>query len=74
MAVSTARAQLQSWLPRLVLAIMIASTVAVPLELKYFAPEIEAKLAQDNRNAGQGNDVDAGVPRLDFHSAPDVDS
>lgn len=33
--------------PRLVLAIFIAMTVAVPLEIKYFEPEIKAQLADE---------------------------
>jgi hypothetical protein len=40
-------------LPRLVVAVFIAVTVAVPLELKYFEPEITAQIADTNLKAGK---------------------
>ena len=53
-------------LPRLIMAIMIAMTVAVPLEIKYFAPEIDAKLAADNLEAGVGiaTTAEQGIPEI----------
>lgn len=53
-------------LPRLVMAGFIAITVAVPLELKYFEPEIRAKLAGDNLKAAQrvAEDARKGVPEI----------
>jgi hypothetical protein len=53
-------------LPRLIMAIMIATTVAVPLEIKYFAPEIEAKLAKDNLEAGvqTATVAEQGIPEI----------
>lgn len=39
--------------PRLVLAIFIAMTVAVPLEIKYFEPEINAQLGNNNLKTGE---------------------
>lgn len=53
-------------LPRLILAIFIGVTVAVPLELKYFAPEITAKIADRNRVKTKdiGDEVAAGMPEI----------
>jgi hypothetical protein len=42
--------EILSALPRLIMAIFIAMTVAVPLELKYFQPEITAQIAKNSRN------------------------
>ena len=38
--------EIMTALPRLILATFIAVTVAVPLEMKYFEPEIQARIAQ----------------------------
>ena len=53
-------------LPRLILAIFIGVTVAVPLELKYFAPEITAKISDDNREKAKeiGDQVAASMPDI----------
>lgn len=42
--------EIMSALPRLIMAIFIAVTVAVPLELKYFQPEITAQIAKNSRD------------------------
>lgn len=53
-------------LPRLLMAGFIAITVAVPLELKYFEPEITARLAADNLKAAEAVAAEApkSVPEL----------
>lgn len=53
-------------LPRLILAVFIGVTVAVPLELKYFAPEITAKIGDDNRKKAQEieKEVAAAMPEI----------
>lgn len=53
-------------LPRLVLAAFIGITVAVPLELKYFEPEIRAKITTDNLKAAEGvaDGARKGVPEI----------
>lgn len=54
-------------LPRLVMAVFIAVTVAVPLELKYFEPEINAQLSKNYLESAKGvaTDVRAGMPEID---------
>jgi len=53
-------------LPRLVVAVFIAVTVAVPLELKYFEPEITARIAQKNLEAGKNlaDEAKQGAPLI----------
>jgi hypothetical protein len=48
-------------LPRLVLAVFIAVTVAVPLEMKYFEPEIATQIDETNTEAAKA--TAAGVPQ-----------
>jgi len=48
-------------LPRLILATFIAMTVAVPLEMKYFEPEIDAQIQKTNIDAA--NQVAAKAPQ-----------
>ena len=53
-------------LPRIGLAVMIATTVAVPLELKYFDPEIRTQLAKNDLEAGTAVATTAqqGLPEI----------
>lgn len=53
-------------LPRLLMAGFIAITVAVPLELKYFEPEIRAQLADNNLKAAERVAAEArkSIPEL----------
>src|SRR5882724_596480 len=57
-------------LPRLVLAVFIAVTVAVPLEMKYFEPEIEAQIAKtdleaDKTTAGEAEKGEFELAKLE---------
>jgi len=54
-------------LPRLIMAVFIAVTVAVPLELKYFAPEINAQLSKNNIESAKetATGVREGMPEID---------
>jgi hypothetical protein len=53
-------------LPRLIMAVFIAVTVAVPLELKYFEPEINAQLSKNYIESAKGvaTDVREGMPEI----------
>src|ERR1700749_3665688 len=59
-------AEIGTALPRLLMAVFIAITVAVPLELKYFEPEIKVKLAKDNLKAAErvAEDARKGIPEI----------
>ncbi len=52
--------------PRLVLAVFIAITVAVPLEMKYFEPEITAQIGETNTEAAKAAAATApqAIPEL----------
>ena len=54
-------------LPRLIMAVFIAVTVAVPLELKYFAPEISAQLSKNYIESAKetATGVREGMPEID---------
>jgi hypothetical protein len=58
--------EIASALPRLILAVFIGITVAVPLELKYFEPEIAAKIADRNVQKAKSvhGEVAAGKPEI----------
>lgn len=53
-------------LPRLILAGFIAVTVAVPLEMKYFEPEIEAQIAKTNLEADKATAAKAAEGELEL--------
>ncbi|HKO44459.1 MAG TPA: DUF4407 domain-containing protein [Pyrinomonadaceae bacterium] len=53
-------------LPRLILAAFIAVTVAVPLEMKYFEPEIEAQIAKTNLEADKATADQAAQGELEL--------
>ena len=58
--------EILSALPRLIMAIFIAVTVAVPLELKYFQPEITAQIAENNIEAAKNgpDPILKGMPEI----------
>jgi len=58
--------EIMSALPRLIMAIFIAVTVAVPLELKYFQPEITAQIAENNIEAAKNgpDQILKGMPEI----------
>ncbi len=58
--------EILSALPRLIMAIFIAVTVAVPLELKYFQPEITAQMAENNIEAAKNgpDQILLGMPEI----------
>ncbi len=53
-------------LPRLIMAVFIAVTVAVPLELKYFQPEIRAQIVENNIEAAKKGpeEILKGMPEI----------
>jgi hypothetical protein len=53
--------EIMTALPRLILAVFIAVTVAVPLEMKYFEPEITTQIDETNTEAAKA--TAAGVPQ-----------
>ena len=58
--------EILSALPRLIMAIFIAVTVAVPLELKYFEPEITAQIAKNSIEDAKKSPANilAGMPEI----------